>query len=134
MTEPTTHRGWRTVDTATVEEPGARGGLSIEDNVVERIATHTASLVDGVVQTGSGLGKLVGRRLPKASSDVHGNRVRITLDIAVRWPSSAADVARAVRHDVSEAVGRLAGMQVLGVDVSVSRIERAARSTVRRVQ
>lgn len=123
-------------DTATRvdSEPGARGTLQIADKVVERIAAHTASLVDGVVEVGSGLDKFVGRRLPKASGDVHGDRVRVSVDIAVRWPLDVADVARVVRRDVSVAVSQLAGMQVLGVDVSVSRIEGQRVAPRRRVQ
>ncbi len=115
-------------------DPGERGSLWVADKAVERIATHTAALVDGVVQTRSGLDKLVGRRLPKASSDVHGDRVRISVDIAVQWPLSVADVARAVRDDVHAAVSHLAAMRVLGVDVSVLQVERRTAAPTRRVQ
>lgn len=115
-------------------EPGARGTLQIADKVVERISTHTAFLVDGVVEVGSGLDTLVGRRLPRASSDVHGDRVRVSVDIAVQWPYDVAAVAREVRRDVSAAVSQLAGMRVLGVDVSVSRIERQTVTARRRVR
>lgn len=118
----------------TGTDAGERGSLHVADKAVERIAAHTASLVDGVVQTRSGLDKLVGRSLPKASSDVHGDRVRISVDIAVLWPLSVADVARAVRRDVQAAVSYLTNMRVLGVDVSVSHIERRAAGPTRRVQ
>ncbi|MDQ3627981.1 MAG: Asp23/Gls24 family envelope stress response protein [Actinomycetota bacterium] len=115
-------------------DAGERGSLQVAAKAIERIATHTAALVDGVLSTESGLDKLVGRGLPKASSDVHGDRVRINVDIAVQWPRSVADVARAVRRDVHAAVSHLAGMRVLGVDVSVAHIERQAVAPRRRVQ
>lgn len=117
-----------------VVEPDGRGTLQIADKVVERIAAHTAALVDGVVEIGSGLDKLVGRRLPKASGDVHGDRVRVSVDIAVQWPFDVADVAREVRREVAAAIAGLAGMRVLGVDVSVSRIERQVVARQGRVQ
>ena len=133
VTEPAA--GSTTGTDAGVGTPaGERGSLQIADNAVARIAGHTAALVDGVVPTGSGLDKLVGRRLPKASSDVHGNRVRVSVDIAVEWPRSVAEVARTVRSDVHQALSHLAGMRVLGVDVSVSRIERKSTTSTRRVQ
>lgn len=115
-------------------DPGERGSLQVADKAVDRIAAHTAALVDGVVAIRSGLDKLVGRRLPKVSSDVHGDRVRISVEIAVAWPMSVADVARTVRHDVHAAVSHLAAMRVLGVDVSVSQIERRTVAPTRRVQ
>jgi len=122
------------VGTGAGTDAGERGSLQVADKAVEHIAAHTASLVDGVVQTRSGLDKLVGRSLPKASSDVHGDRVRISVEIAVQWPLSVADVARAVRRDVHAAVSHLTDMRVLGVDVSVSQIERRTVAPTRRVQ
>lgn len=116
------------------EDPGSRGSLQVADRVIDRIATHSATGVAGVVVTGGTLGKLVGRRLPKAASEIHGDRVRVSVDIAVAWPLDVADVAATVRRDVARAVTDLAGMRVLGVDVSVAALEHPTSAPRRRVQ
>lgn len=121
-------------DIATGEDPGCRGGLDIADKVIDKIAARTASTVSGVVRTGSGLDRLVGRALPHASSAVIGDRVRISVDIAVGWPLDLAEVSRTVRDAVHRDVTDLAGMHVLGVDVSVSRVEHQHATTQRRVR
>lgn len=120
-------------DTAA-DDPGGRGSLDIADKVVDKIAKRTASTVDGVVRTGSGLGQLVGRSLPSASCTVTGDRVRISLDIAVAWPLDLAEVSGSVRDAVGRDVTALAGMHVLGVDVSVSRVEHPSATSQGRVR
>jgi len=111
-----------------------RGRLHVADRAIERIATHAAALVEGVTPTGSGLDKLVGRTTPRADSEVAGDSVRLTLDVAVVWPRAAGEVARGVRAEVARQVGRLTGLTVAAVDVNVARFERLAGATPRRIE
>ncbi len=117
-----------------VTDPGQRGRLSIADRVIERIAAQAAVGVDGVVETTSALGKVVGRQLPKISSDVQGNDVRLSVDVAVTWPKPLRDVVRQVRDDVIRDVEAIAGKHVRSVDVTVAKMERPPQAPVRRVR
>lgn len=104
-------------------DPGTRGDLTIADRVVDKIAARAAVDVRGVVPSGSGLDKVVGRRLPRVSTNTQGTQTRIRVDISTVWPRSAAQVCGEVRSAVTEAVSELAGLRVVAVDVSVARIE-----------
>ena len=76
-------------DRATLAEPAERGRTIISDAAVEHIAVHAAGEVMGVVQTGSALDQVIGRRYPKADAQVAGTRARVHIEIAVgptRWP------------------------------------------------
>lgn len=112
MTEPT----------PSLAEPATRGRLRIADRVVERIATHSAAGIAGATRSGSTLTGVVGRQFPKASAQIAGSRVRISVDVAVLWPHSLPQVTAAVRDAVAAEVHRLAGMQVDAVDVTAARI------------
>lgn len=113
---------------------GERGGLHVAGKAIERIATHAAQRVGGVTPTGSGLERMVGRKLPRASSTVAGDTVRLSLDIAATWPSVAGDVARAVRSEVAQQVGYLTGLSVAAVDVTVAKYAAQHEATARRVE
>jgi len=111
-----------------------RGRLDIAGRAIERIATHAAGRVVGVTSSGSGLDRIVGRRLPRASSTVAGDTVRLSLDLALSWPGSAGTVARQVRTEVAQQVGQLTGLSVAAVDVTIARFEPAKRPSTRRVE
>ncbi len=115
-------------------DPGARGRLVIADKAVERIASGAAREVPAVHPTGARLG-LPPRTssLPSASATVAGGRSRVKVEVAIRWPASAATAAAAVRDHVQERVATLTGMTVDGVDVVVADVVHAASET-RRVQ
>lgn len=117
-----------------VTDPGQRGRLSIADRAIDRIAGRAAAGVDGVLATTSALGKVVGRQLPKVSSDVRENDVRLSVDIAVAWPSPLREVVRQVRESVITDVETLAGKRVRSVDVTVAKMERPAEPPARRVR
>lgn len=106
--------------TEGANDPGTRGSLTIADRVVDTIAGRAALGVAGVVATGSGLEKMIGRRLPKVTSTTRGAQTRIGVDVAVLWPRSAPETAGQVRTAVSRAVTDLAGLRVQAVDVTVS--------------
>lgn len=118
----------------TAEDAGTRGELTIADRVVDKIAGRAALDVSGLVAGGSGIDKVVGRRLPKVTTRTRGRQTRIEVDIAVVWPRSAADVAREVRDAVGHAVTELVGLKVLAVDVAVTKLEPARSEKRRRVE
>jgi len=114
--------------------PEQRGRLHIASRAIERIVTRAAEQVDGVLRSGSGLDRLVGRSYPRVSSTVAGDIVRVTVDVAVLWPHGAGEVARRVRAEVTHEVRQLTGLSVAGVNVTVARFERRPSHAERRVQ
>lgn len=118
----------------SIEDPGRRGGLSIADKVVIRIASQAVTEVRAVVESGTGmLDKMVGRKLPKTSAEVRGDLVWLQVETAAEWPTPLGELVQEVRAAVTSAVESMTGLQVKVVDVTVSRIERPSRPTVRRV-
>lgn len=135
VTDPTASQAGTVVETATGTHPAAeRGGLRVADRAIQRIATHAAEQVAGVTRTGSGLDRVVGRKLPRADSTVAGDQVRVSVDVAVEWPHAAGEVARGVRAGVAGSVGGLTGLHVLAVDVTVARFVQPAQAATRRVR
>lgn len=121
-------------DAGHLDEPGGRGRLVVADRVVERIATIAAREVSGVTQVGSALERAVGRQYPKADAQVAGDRARISVEIAVAWPTSLADATAGVREIVRARLGDLAGLQVDTVDVTAAKVVHDDAPTPRRVQ
>ncbi len=115
-------------------EPADRGTLTVTDRVLDKLAAHAATFVDGVVPAGSPLDKLAGRQLPRASSQVRGRQARVDLQIAVAWPKPLAQTADQVRVTVTRELTRLSGLHVVAVDVRVARVEHQAASSGRRVE
>jgi uncharacterized alkaline shock family protein YloU len=122
------------VSESTVLDPGLRGSLTIADRAINKLASHAASSVVGVVDSGSTLDKMVGRRLPRTASDIHGQLTRVGVEIAVEWPLPLSEVAKSVQSSVAHAVSSLSGLTVVAVDVSVSRVEKASKTPARRVE
>jgi len=106
----------------------------VAPRALDKIAGHAAGQVLGVSRAGSGLGRLVGRGSPRATSTVAGDTVRVGMDVAVTWPHSAAEVARGVRTAVTSELARLTGLSVAAVDVTVSRFEQPAETGGGRVE
>ena len=67
-------------------DPDQRGSTTIAAQAVQHIAEAELGQVPGVVATGSGLDKVVGRQYPKVTADVAGSRARLSIEIAVAWP------------------------------------------------
>ncbi len=109
-----------------------RGTLVVRDKVVERIATRAALDTAGVEHHAEGLGKLIGRDLPRIDVRVAGDRVRAHLDIAARWPASLPDLTGNVRTNVARALTEYAGLTVDAVDVTVAAVVLAPTDTPRR--
>ncbi|MDX3691401.1 Asp23/Gls24 family envelope stress response protein [Streptomyces europaeiscabiei] len=116
--------------------PGSRGRTSIADVVVEKIAGLAARDVLGVHALGSGFARSMGsmrERMPGAGSgksvtrgvgvEVGELQAAIDLEIVVDYGVSITDVAGAVRENVISAVERMAGREVVEVNIMVSDVK-----------
>jgi uncharacterized alkaline shock family protein YloU len=126
---------------ATVVETGpaalagrtALGRITVADSVVTKIAAQAASenpdarssaaRVLGYVVPGAGQLGVRGTdlgALPKTTVQVDGSKAYISLEIAVRWTASVAEVTGQVRRHVRERVRELAGLEVDEVHIVVA--------------
>jgi len=115
------------------DEPGARGSLTVRDRAVSRVAEYAAVHTDGVVRQSSGLGRMIGRDLPRVDSNVSGGRVRVKVAIATAWPRSVPAVSAAVRAGVAEQLQASTGLIVDRVDVVVDEVVRQSSADLPRV-
>ncbi|MFF2203214.1 Asp23/Gls24 family envelope stress response protein [Streptomyces sp. NPDC058145] len=115
-------------------DPASRGRTTIADGVVEKIAGLAARDVVGVNALGSGLARTFGAvrdRVPGGSKSVTRGvkaevgevQTAIDLEIVVDYGVSIADVARSVRENVVAAVERMAGLEVVEVNIAVSDVK-----------
>ncbi|MFD9053699.1 Asp23/Gls24 family envelope stress response protein [Streptomyces zaomyceticus] len=117
-------------------EPGSRGRTSIADVVVEKIAGMAARDVRGVHALGSGFARSMGsmrERMPGAGSgksvtrgvsvEVGEVQTAIDLELVVEYGVSITDVAGAVRENVIAAVERMAGREVVEVNIMVGDVK-----------
>ncbi|MEU0208208.1 Asp23/Gls24 family envelope stress response protein [Streptomyces canus] len=115
---------------------GSRGRTTIADVVVEKIAGMAARDVRGVYALGSGFARSMGsmrERMPGAGSGKSATRgisvevgelqAAIDLEIVVDYGVSITDVAAAVRENVISAVERMAGREVVEVNITVSDVK-----------
>ncbi|MER5194070.1 Asp23/Gls24 family envelope stress response protein [Streptomyces sp. NPDC002884] len=116
--------------------PGSRGRTTIADVVVEKIAGIAARDVLGVHALGSGLARSMGsmrERMPGAGSgksatrgvsvEVGEQQAAIDLEIVADYGVSITDVAGEVRENVISAVERMAGREVVEVNITVSDVK-----------
>lgn len=116
--------------------PGSRGRTTIADVVVEKIAGIAAQDVLGVHALGSGFARSMGsmrERMPGAGSGKSATRgvsvevgelqAAIDLELVVDYGVSITDVAAAVRENVISAVERMAGRDVVEVNITVSDVK-----------
>ena len=109
------------------------GRITVADNVVTKIAAQAAAEhPDAGAATARVLGRAVpgaghlGVRgtdldaLPKTTVQVDGSKAYISLEIAVRWTASVAEVTGQVRRRVRERVRELAGLEVDEVHIVVA--------------
>ena len=109
------------------------GTISIADGVVTKIAARVAAENP---DAGAAVARVFGRAvpgagnlgvrgtdlsaLPKTSVKVDGSKAYVTLEIAVRWPASVAEVTGLVRRHVQDRVRELAGLEVAEVHIVVA--------------
>jgi uncharacterized alkaline shock family protein YloU len=116
--------------------PGSRGRTTIADVVVEKIAGMAARDVRGVYALGSGFARSMGsmrERMSGAGSgksvtrgvsvEVGEKQTAIDLELVVDYGVSITDVAAAVRENVISAVERMAGREVVEVNITVSDVK-----------
>ncbi|MBE4735095.1 Asp23/Gls24 family envelope stress response protein [Streptomyces caniscabiei] len=116
--------------------PGSRGRTAIADVVVEKIAGMAARDVPGVHALGSGFARSMGsmrERMPGSDSgksvtrgvsvEVGELQAAIDLEVVVDYGVSITDVAGAVRENVISAVERMAGREVVEVNLMVSDVK-----------
>jgi uncharacterized alkaline shock family protein YloU len=102
-------------DTTTLPAPGARGRLEITPKAIEKIAERATLDIASVTRRGT----TFGRGLPKASSNTVGERVRVTLQLAVLWGRPLPEIAADARDHVATTVANLTGLTVDLVDVEI---------------
>lgn len=124
--------------TATLPDPGERGSLTVADRVVERVAGHAVTRVDGASAAPRRvLGVAVGaaRESREASVDarVDGHMATVEASVAIGWPASVPTVADQLRQQVRADVERITGVRVAHVDIDVVSLS-APASRRRRVQ
>jgi uncharacterized alkaline shock family protein YloU len=121
--------------------PGAaRGGTSVSDEVVEKIAGDAARSVPGVADLGGDVARFFNSVLDKVgldevgdarrgvSADVKGTSAVINVVLVIDAGHVVHDVSEAVRAKVIEAVENY-GLQVTQVNVTVDDIELKQRGT-----
>ena len=109
------------------------GRITVADSVVTKIAAQAAvENPDAGAATARVLGRAVpgaGRlgvrgtdldALPKTVVRVDGSKAYVSLEIAVRWSASVAEVTGQVRRHVRDRVRDLAGLEVDEVDIVVA--------------
>jgi uncharacterized alkaline shock family protein YloU len=107
-----------------VEPIVGRGGLSIADRVVEKIAARAALEVDGV---GGVPRRILGRRagpavpglLPRVRARVDGPIAVLSMSISVRYPTPVSQVAAGVRAQVAARLSELCGLDAAAVHIDV---------------
>ncbi|MGW5368329.1 Asp23/Gls24 family envelope stress response protein [Streptomyces sp. NPDC004009] len=115
-------------------DPATRGRTTISDGVVEKIAGMATRDVLGVYALGSGLARTFGAvrdRVPGGSKSVTRGvkaevgevQAALDLEIVVEYGVSISDVARSVRENVVDAVERMAGLEVVEVNIAVSDVK-----------
>jgi uncharacterized alkaline shock family protein YloU len=115
-------------------DPVGRGRTTIADGVVEKIAALAARDVLGVHALGSGISRTLGAvrdRVPGGSrsvtrgvkAEVGEVQTALDMEIVVEYGVSIAEVARAVRENVIAAVERMAGLEVVEVNIAVSDVK-----------
>ena len=118
---------------AAEDEPGGRGSLTVHDRAVSRVAEYAARDTVGVLRQSRGLGRVMGRDLPRVDSNVSGGHVRVRIAIATAWPRSVPAVSAAVRDRVATQLVASTGLVVDRVDVIVDEVVRQSPADARRV-
>jgi len=109
------------------------GLITVADRVVTKIAAQAAAENP---DAGAAVARVLGRAvpgaghlgvrgtdlgaLPKTTVQVDGSKAYVSLEIAVRWSASVADVTGQVRRHVRGRVRELAGLEVDEVHIVVA--------------
>lgn len=104
-----------------------RGELTIDPQVVEKIATTAATEVEhvgGAARRVAGLvvGSDTSAVHPRVSARVAGDSVTLTVTCSVGYPAPVAAVTEKLRTHVSTRVDELTGLHTRSVDISVAAL------------
>ena len=118
-------------------DPADRGSLTVADRVVERVAGHAVTRVDGASAAprrvlGISVGRNREERAAAVDARVDGHVATVEASVAVRWPASVRTVAARLRQQVREDVERITGVRVAHVDIDV--VSLTAPTSRRRVR
>jgi uncharacterized alkaline shock family protein YloU len=110
--------------TASPDNAGSRGSLTIADRVVEKIAAVAAGEVDrasGIPRRllGTTFGRPTSTTRPRASAKVDVTTVSLKVSVSVEYPAPVRDVAAEVRERVARRVYELTGLKVTEIDITV---------------
>lgn len=103
---------------------GERGGVSIADRVVAKVASQAAR--EALRSTGPAhpaAGPVP--RAPRATVTVRERTARVRVALELRYPSDIGAQCEAVRRHVADRVRELVGMEVPEVSVGVERLHSA---------
>ena len=111
----------------------SEGRTTIADGVVQKIASLAAREVSGVYALGGGAARTLGalrERIPGSSQatgqgvtvEVGERQAAIDLDLVTEYGVSIAELARAVRRNVTGSVEGMTGLEVTEVNISVNDI------------
>lgn len=108
------------------------GALVLADRVGAKIAERAALDVDAVIAykspMGSALGgvsaarSLVGGVYPCAEIDMGASAPRLSIEVALVWPSALTAVCRELRTRLTDELERLTGVRPVAVDVEVAHL------------
>lgn len=110
-----------------------QGTTSIADIVVQKVAGLAAREVRGVHDLGAGATRAFGMirdRIPGASAsigqgvsvEVGATQTAVDLEIVVEYGVSIAELARAVRRNVINAIEQMTGLSVVEVNINVNDV------------
>jgi uncharacterized alkaline shock family protein YloU len=88
--------------------------ITIPDGTLAHIVVQAAEAVDGV---------RVRRPRRRLTLAVEGTRARVELELAVAYGTVLPAAARAVQEGVAGALGRMCGLDVGAVDVTVEELD-----------
>jgi uncharacterized alkaline shock family protein YloU len=93
---------------------GPHGRIELPGSALAALVVHAAEAVDGARV-----------RRPRRGLDValEDGRVTVEVELAARHGVVLPDLARAVQSSVSDALGRMAGLSVAAVDVSIDELD-----------
>ncbi|WP_067468757.1 Asp23/Gls24 family envelope stress response protein [Actinomadura macra] len=104
------------------------GRITIEDEVIEKIAALAALEVHGVVGLAGPPGADERRGAGGVRVRLHGDEVTLDLGIAVGYGSVIMEVARVVQANVGRVAGLMLGMRVAAVNVAVEDVRVTAEA------
>ncbi|WP_328309705.1 Asp23/Gls24 family envelope stress response protein [Actinomycetospora sp. NBC_00405] len=122
---------------STTGDAAERGSLTIDDVVVEKVATAAAAQVEHVGGAarrvlGVATGREDGDGRPRVSAKVSGQVTTLEVRLAVAYPASVRATTEAVRAHVRDRVQALTALTVTRVDITVAALT-ATRTSGKRV-